>query len=397
MKQKMVRELAITLYLFVFRVLFNTFKLFPQKKKTVGVASFGDNVFFAARSLRNLSDEEIVILKDSACKYEFDRSIGDVISFDIKHPIAYLKSIYHLATATTVLVDTYYGFLAVTDFRAGTTCIQLWHAAGAIKQFGLFDPSNEARSEKAMDRFQLVYDRFDYTVVGSEKMANVFRKSFGIANETILRTGIPRSDILFDPKEKQLSYQHVLNKFPNVMGKKVILYAPTFRDNQLTDYQLELDIKQLYEQLSDEYVLFIKPHPAVSHTIGDEYKDFVYDVSDYKDTNALLLVTDLLITDYSSIPFEYALLEKPMIFFAYDMDEYKVTSGLMEDYENQMPGPVVSTTEAIISTIKENKFDENQIKDFAKDWNEYSNGDSSLNLARFLTDAEEKEREKVLI
>ncbi|WP_261796299.1 CDP-glycerol glycerophosphotransferase family protein [Oceanobacillus massiliensis] len=341
-----------------------------------------------------------MILKDSSCKYNFDDSIANIISFNMKHPIDYLKSIYHLATATTVLVDTYFGFLAVTNFRPGTTCIQLWHAAGAIKHFGLQDPSNETRSQRAIDRFQQVYDRFDYTVVGSEKMADTFRESFGITNNRILRTGVPRSDILFNQEKKQQIYHYIHSKYPLIGDKKIILYTPTFREDQFTDYQLELDIPQMYRELSDEYVLFIKLHPAVSnYVISEEFDDFVYDVSDYKDTNELLLITDLLISDYSSIPFEYAILEKPMIFFAYDMEQYKITSGLINDYGNQMPGPVVSTTYEIIYSIREKAFDMNQIQSFKEQWNEYSTGNSSINLARFLAGVEEKEetKEKVFI
>lgn len=395
----MARELAISIYLFVFRILFNTFKLFPQKDKTIGIASFGDNIFFATKSLRSLSDEEIVILKDSSCKYQFDESIATVISFDIKHPIAYLKSIYHLATATTVIVDTYYGFLAVTKFRPGTTCIQLWHAAGAIKRFGLMDPSNEARTPRALDRFEQVYDRFNYTVVGSDNMAEVFKNSFGLTDDRILRTGVPRSDILFDRIEKKQVSEHINRIYPNIGDRKVILYTPTFREQQFSNYQLELDIQQLYKELANEYVLFIKLHPTVSNFVSEKYEDFVFDVSDYKDTNKLLLIADLLISDYSSIPFEYAILEKPMIFFAYDMDTYRITSGLIDDYENQMPGPVVSSTLEIINIIREDAFDMGQIKEFKEQWNAYSDGNSSMNLAHFLTNTEEKEmkKEKALV
>ena len=121
---------------------------------------------------------------------------------------------------------------------------------------------------------------------------------------------------------------------------------------------------------------------------------FVYDVSYFTETNALLLVTDILISDYSSIPFEYALLEKPMIFFAYDMDEYKITNGLIRDYEEQMPGPVVFTTFEIIRTIKEDDFDLGQVRAFSDKWNEYSTGNASMNLAKFIAGVEEEEKER---
>ncbi|WP_099159465.1 CDP-glycerol glycerophosphotransferase family protein [Virgibacillus ndiopensis] len=383
----MIRELAISIYLFLFQLLFNLFKLFPQRKKTVCVTSFGDNIFYTTKSLRSVSDEDIIVLKTRKCDYSFDKTLD----FDIYHPIAYLQSIYHLATATTILVDNYFGFLAVTEFKEGTTCIQLWHAAGALKQFGLMDPSNRLRSKKANDRFQRVYNRFDYTVVGSEKMATIFRKSFGVTNDSILRTGIPRTDFFFNYMEKRSIIQSMKKKYPIINEKKVILYAPTFRDNQLNDYQLALDIKELYQALSDEYVLFVKLHPAVQYKLSEQYDDFVYDVSDYQDTNQLLLIADLLISDYSSIPFEYALLQKPMIFYAYDLQEYQNTRGLLVDYLNQMPGPVVSTTEAIIQAIEQNSFDKNKIKAFAQQWNEYSVGGSSVNITRVLTRNEENE------
>ncbi|MGM8213609.1 CDP-glycerol glycerophosphotransferase family protein [Virgibacillus sp. W0430] len=391
----MARELSITIYLFVFRTFFTLFKMFPLKNKTVCVASFGDNIFYTAQSLKNDSpEEEIVILKSSTCKYPFNKSLGKIIPFQTTRPIAFLHSIYHLATARTILVDNYFGFLAVTAFREDVTCIQLWHAAGAIKQFGLKDPSTKMRSVKANERFQKVYDRFDYVVVGSEKMAGIFGDSFGLSHASILRTGIPRTDVFFN-KQKQLEIvQQLYRAYPalNQKRKKVIVYAPTFRKDGNHHLELELEIQKLYDAFSNEYILVIKHHPSAAYRLNEKYSDFVYDVSDYYDINHFLFITDILITDYSSIPFEFALLEKPMIFYAYDMDAYKKSSGLIAQYESIMPGPVVCTTEGIIEAIKKNEFDRETIKRFAKDWNEYSRGKSSENLVRFLTATEEQER-----
>ncbi|MCT1905337.1 CDP-glycerol glycerophosphotransferase family protein [Oceanobacillus sojae] len=392
----MARELAITAYLFAFRILFEIGKGFPQKNKTVAVASFGDNISFTVASLRNLSNEEIYILKDSSCRYNFDDLGVKVIPFTMKHPIHFLKSIYHLATAKTILLDTYQGFLASTNFRSGTTCIQLWHAAGALKRFGLEDPTNEVRSNRAMNRFKKVYSHFDYSVVGSEKMADSFKQSFGLSDQQIIRTGVPRSDLLFDQKRREQVYNNIRKQFPSIRDRKIILYTPTFRNNSLESYDLELDLHRMNQELSDDYVLFIKLHPAVSASFNYElYEDFVYDVSDYKDTNELLLITDLLISDYSSIPFEYAILEKPMIFFAYDLEEYKIESGLIQDYEQEVPGPVVSSTNEIIRVIQEDAFDYEEIHRFNQAYNEYSQGHSSNNLAMYLTGTEEKESGKI--
>ncbi|WP_026680018.1 CDP-glycerol glycerophosphotransferase family protein [Virgibacillus salarius] len=395
----MVREIAISVYLQVFHFIFNLCKLFPQKQKTVGVATFGDNIYYTAQAIRKQTpEEEIIILKVPKCNYPFQQHIiNKEILFSLKHPLSFVQSIYHLATATTVLVDNYYGFLAVTNFKPETTCIQLWHAAGAIKKFGLMDPSIKNRSKKAIMRFQQVYNKFHYTVVGSERMATIFRQSFNLPNESILRTGIPRTDVFYDKKEEKRISKQIQLEFPTIKDKKIILYAPTFRDKQLSNYQVQLDMEMLYNHLSSDYVLFVKLHPAISNSLINNYPNFVYDVSDYAETNHLLMVTDLLITDYSSIPFEYAIYQKPMIFYAYDLEEYKQERGIIQDYEKQMPGPVVTSTESIIREIKQNNFNKTQINAFANLWNDYSNGNASLQLANFITRTDGKEKKQALI
>ncbi|WP_255247487.1 CDP-glycerol glycerophosphotransferase family protein [Paucisalibacillus globulus] len=310
-----------------------------------------------------------------------------IVPFTLIKPLTYLKSIFHLATASTILVDNYFGFLAVTKFKKETKCIQLWHAAGAIKKFGFQKPTTENRSTHSHKRFAKVYSRFNYTIVGSERMATIFQDSFGLTDDRILRTGIPRTDFFYSKRAVEKVHQQLITTFPITREKKVILYAPTFRDHSLSGYHIRLDIEKLYKELANDYVLFIKAHPAVTCEFNAKHKEFVYDVSDYYDVNHLLLCTDILITDYSSIPFEFALLEKPMIFYAYDIDEYKDTSGLIDDFDNQMPGPIVRTTEDIIKVIIHQDFQIEKIKPFSEEWNQYSVGRSSINLSQIITES----------
>src|SRR5699024_3132787 len=115
------------------------------------------------------------------------------LSFTSINPVDWVKSIYHLSTCHKIFVDNYYGFLAVTVFKPNTECIQLWHAAGAIKQFGLKDLSIENRSAKASERFKPVSQRCDPVAVRSEKMAPIFNVGFGISDQQILRTGVSRT------------------------------------------------------------------------------------------------------------------------------------------------------------------------------------------------------------
>ncbi|ASK64324.1 CDP-glycerol--glycerophosphate glycerophosphotransferase [Virgibacillus phasianinus] len=350
---------------------------------------------FTLKELEKQVDDPVVILKTSQCKIDFGHiPNGKELSFKGFYLSDWIQSIYHLATSDKIFIDNYYGFLAVTDFKPNVQCIQLWHAAGAIKQFGLKDPSVERRSSRAYERFVKVYHRFTHVVVGSEKMANIFRESFGVSNNAIMRTGIPRTDFFHDITKMREVEQELKSRFPIINRKKVILYAPTYRDNKLNEAKIALDIQRLEEQLSDQYVLFLKLHPAIKSDFYNAYSNFVYDVSDITDVNELLVITDILITDYSSIPFEFSLLERPMIFFAYDLDEYKKDRGFCEDYKRLIPGPIVNNTDELLQIICNNNFDLKQIKDFAQRWNQYSIGNSCKSLVSSLY-TEEKQYKAV--
>lgn len=390
----MLREFAISSYLFIFRAIFVLFKVFPQQDKITLVASFGDNINHVVESASRLTSDKRVILKKNSCRVDFDNLNGQkTIQFETLNMIDLLKSIYHLATSKVIFVDNYFGFLSVTNFKSNVQCIQLWHAAGAIKQFGLMDPSVEHRSARANARFKKVYQRFSYVTVGSEKMSTIFRKSFDLSNEQILRTGIPRTDFFFNKAEIARTRSQVQQELPIIQNKKVILYAPTFREKEMLEQKIQLDLELMYQQLSDDHILLLRLHPSVNGSFTNNYPDFVVDVAKYQNINHLLVVTDLLITDYSSIPFEYALLEKPIIYFTYDLEAYTKERGFWENYQEQLPGPMVTSTTELIDAIKEDQFDIEQIKAFSQQWNQYSRGNSSDNIVSFLTTQESQQQE----
>ena len=380
----MSREILIYLYLTVTKVFFTLFKLIPLRSKTILISSFGDNTHFVWDYLMRNTNQNVIILKTPGSPGEFNsNNRSTVIQFRFLS-IGFIKGIYHLATSRFVMVDNYFGVLAATPFKKEVKCIQLWHANGAIKQFGLKDPSLKDRSKRAVKRFKRVYDRFTHTVVGSEHMAEIFKKAFLLNDNTILRTGIPRTDFFLDDYSTSTIQQKVYNNFPKIHGKKVILYAPTFRDQQIHKQTIEIDIENLYMELSDDYVLMLRLHPVIKDKFQNDLPNFIIDVSTYPELNHLLLITDYLITDYSSIPFEFALLNKPMIFYPYDLENYRTERGFWQDYESLVPGPVAKSTQEIIDLIKRDDFDIDRIKEFSKDWNQYNNGKSTEKLIQYV-------------
>jgi CDP-glycerol glycerophosphotransferase (TagB/SpsB family) len=179
----------------------------------------------------------------------------------------------------------------------------------------------------------------------------------------------------------------LLAKYPELEQKKIMLYAPTFRNDGLNNGEIALDLELLYKELKGEnYALLLKLHPAVKaeHDLQDKFPGFIYPVNSDFHVNQLLISTDLLITDYSSIPFEFSFLGRPMIFFAYDLEKYVQERGFWEDYSSSMPGPVVSTTEELLRKIRTADHSLMKIASFNQKWNEYSTGNSSSNLVDFL-------------
>ncbi|MBU5212110.1 CDP-glycerol glycerophosphotransferase family protein [Heyndrickxia oleronia] len=385
----MVREVLIWLYLIFFKFQFNLFKWLPLKQKITFIVSFSQNSLFIYEELkRRKVPLKIVFLCEPSCYEDVKERIdGDALLLKNQNVFKMAKGIYHLATSKFIIIDNYFAFLSTVKFKDEAQCIQLWHAAGAIKTFGFRDHSIKSRTNSANRRFTKVYQQFHKIVVGSDLMASIFMEAFKLTEDHIIRTGIPRTDFFYQINEQEKRKKEWMHSHPFLKNKKVILYAPTFRDGNVKHFEKILDINYLYHSLGEEYVILIKLHPTVQEKLDfdyDLYKGFIYDFSYYKDVNDILLITDYLITDYSSIPYEFSLLGKPMIFYPFDLEQYEIERGLWGKYEDLVPGPVVFNTEQMVYVIKENKFDLNRVKEFSNIWNKYSEGYSSKNLVDYL-------------
>lgn len=385
----MIKEFFITLYLYIFKLFFIIFKIFPLKNKTVFLSSFGDNAYFIARELATSEKHRLVFINQTRCKMDFSSiptSNKKIYTFESLNIVDTLFSIYHLATSKYVFVDNYAGVLSAIHFREEVKCIQLWHAAGAIKKFGWRDPETDSRSARAKARFQDVYDRFQYIPVASRQMAEIFSEAFQVDMSHFLYTGVPQTDFYFDEEMKKARLQNVAAKYPSIEGKTVVLYAPTYRKDALKRMTVQFDIKQFIEQLDDDYVLLVRLHPSVHAAAKVPAHPRVILASDYPHINDLLLVSDILISDYSSIPVEYSMLGKKMIFFTYDIEEYNRTQGIWHINDQFFPGPMVTTSEEVIEHILNPEVDQAKIEKFSEHWNTFSNGRSSKQLITAIYD-----------
>lgn len=243
--------------------------------------------------------------------------------------------------------------------RRKTVYIQTWHGT-PLKKLALDLQQVSMEGEKSLDDYKKNFTKnsstWDYLLSQNSYSTNIFRRAFAFQKD-VLEIGYPRNDILFWDNHKDTIIA-LKQKFGLPLDKKLILYAPTWRDNEhyshLTyKFSSQMDIAFLMDKLSDEYCILLKAHYLVGEQLDiSKYQGFVYSFDASYDIAELYLVSDLLITDYSSVMFDYSLLRRPMLFYTYDLETYKDNlRGFYFDFMKEAPGPIVITTEELVDEI----------------------------------------------
>ena len=257
--------------------------------------------------------------------------------------------------------------------RSETILTQTWHACGAFKKFG-FSTAELKYGESAQEMKKYpYYGNTAYVTLSSPEIAWAYEEAMllGGRRECMKATGVSRTDVFFRPRFLNAARVHVQSCVPFAGGRKVILYAPTFRGHASGAYAPDcLDIRMLRQELGREYVLIIKHHPFVKNPppVPPDCADFAKDVTKELSIEELLCASDICISDYSSLVFEYSLFERPMLFYAYDLEDYFDWRGFYYDFDELAPGPVVRTNEEIIDFIRhiEARFDRDRVRQFRK-------------------------------
>ncbi|MBR0161119.1 MAG: CDP-glycerol glycerophosphotransferase family protein [Oscillospiraceae bacterium] len=281
-----------------------------------------------------------------------------------------LRFLRDAATAKYVFFDDSQDIQGSMGKRKGQVFVQVWHGAGAFKKFGRSTMDKIfGDSRKDADRFP-ISAQYDLVTVSSEEVKWAYAEALGEKNSAAVQaTGLSRTDCFFDPAYLEKAKRRVFEEVPEASGKKIILYAPTFRGRVAEATAPDrMDIPAFAGAFRSEYVLLIKQHPHVRKRppIPDGCQGFAFDVTDRLSIEELLCVSDLCISDYSSLIFEYSLFERPMIFFAYDLSDYEDWRGFYYPYEELTPGPVFRTNEEVIRYIRnvDREFDKKTVRAF---------------------------------
>lgn len=282
-----------------------------------------------------------------------------------------LRMLEDISDAHYVFLNDACNVTSCIPLRKGTKIYQLWHACGAFKKFGMSTAELIfGDNRKSLEKYPN-YGNLSYVTVSSPEVIWAYEEAMNLKDTKtqVVATGVSRTDVFYDQHFIEQSKAAVYSVCPAAENKKIILYAPTFRGRVAKAESPDcLDIPTMKRALGDEYVLLIKHHPFVKQppVVPEDCADFAMDVTKSLEIDQLLCASDVCVSDYSSLIFEYSLFERPMIFFAYDLDDYFDWRGFYYNYDELTPGPVVQETEEIIDYIRhlDARFDQAQVHAF---------------------------------
>jgi CDP-ribitol ribitolphosphotransferase len=347
----------------LFRLLFRTVRLVGRRN--------GRRILFTSDSRAELGGNLQIVheaMVERGLDHEYELMTLFKPSVAVGRPFRdRLRLPWLLARADVVVIDDFQPVIYHLEPR-DVRIVQLWHAVGAFKTVGY----SRVGKQGAPDPFSRTHKNYTYAIVSSGYDVPCYAEAFGIPESSVVPTGIPRVDRFFDLARREAQRTAALAAFPAAQGRLTILLAPTFRGDgaKSATYDVDrLDYVALHALcVEKDAVCLIRMHPFVREppAIPDAFQDRILDASSTAmDVNDLLFAVDLLITDYSSIVFEYSALGRPMLFYAYDLEEYLASRDFYEPYEEFVPGRIVRTFEELLDAIRREDYGLDKVARFA--------------------------------
>lgn len=293
------------------------------------------------------------------------------------NPVTYclflVGSLYHIATASVAVTDTYSIPLCVLHHKKQLKIVQIWHAVGAVKQFSYQCLDKPGGHSSAMARLMGMHRNYDYILCTSQATRQVYAQAFDTPAEKILPLGMPRVDYIQRP-DPDIRARY-LAQCPELEGKILALYLPTFRDG--VDAGVEAMVEASRNQ--PEVALLVKPHPLSQFPLPRENRP-----QKGWSTYDLMKVCDVVITDYSASSLEASLLHKPVYFYLFDKEEYLKNQGLNIDPEQELPLACFRRADQLLRAVALGGYDLAALERFRSRYIETAQENNTAAIVRFL-------------
>lgn len=366
------------IYLWLIRIISRLFQ-FRRKRNMTYFVSFDNNLDLIKAIAKKLPNKKrLTVFYDPSIEAAAtDLAARGIRTIQFHNNLSFVfKYIPLVMTSRVLFCDNYYAFLGGLVHPKRLKIVQLWHANGAIKRFGWEDYATKNRSKAAKSRFQSVYNHFDDYVVASKAMGQVFQNSYHVSEDKVKLLGYPRSDRFLHTTWINRARSRVYRVAPELIGRRVIFYAPTYREG--IDFKLPNGVIDALKSDPDAIVI-IKLHPVLKKQEAKlrHFSSSSVRFYDQLPTADILTVTDTLVTDYSSVAFDFSLLKnaKTLIFLMFDLAAYEKAPGIQSDLIKYLPTEPVKTVQGLTKAIIENKTTD--FTEFNANWNGYNDGEAT--------------------
>lgn len=329
------------------------YKLLPIQNKIVMISRQSNkiNKDFSLIGKKLEKKYKVVYL----CK-TLDGGVNSKTIVRIKYGLHMFIQMYHLATSKVCVLDSYCPIVSILKHKKDLTIIQMWHSIGTMKKFGYGILDKKEGSHSKIAKILKMHKNYDVVYASSEAYKKHLSIGFNISEDKIKTLTLPRIDLLKDKKYKENITKKIYKKYPSLKDKKNIIYAPTFRKDE-TKFNKYLN--ELINNFNfDKYNLILKLHPLSKVKISND--KIIIDKS--FSTFDMLFIADKLISDYSCIIYEAGILNIPIYFYNYDIDNYENVRGLAIDYK-ELPGYKEKTAKKLVKRFEES-YDMNYLKKF---------------------------------
>ena len=373
-------RIAVILLRWVMNFIYFFLKLCPTDKNKVLFLSRQSNtvtedIDFLSRRLKELKPETKIVIITK----RMDKGLASMLEY----AGATIKSMYHLATASVCVLDSYWPAVSVLHHKKQLAVIQMWHAMGKIKKSGYQSLGKKFGRSGMIAHEMRMHRNYDVVIAGGRAFNPFYCASFGVEPGILYNVGLPRMDKLREGQEE--AQRQFYESYPQLKGKKIVLYAPTFRKGQA------LDPKELVRafRFDDGCVLIIKRHPN-QLLVTDNLAPAL--TCPGMPTSTVLSVCDCVITDYSAITIEAALLGKPVYFYLFDYEDYLDHNGLNVKLFEEFPDCIFSDPEDLVAAIDRGGYDMDNYRRFCRKYLPDLTGRATDKIADLIIDCMERDK-----
>lgn len=358
----------IKVFVLLIGIIYAPMKLFKTKDKIVWLSRQSDekspDMLMLEKAIREILPQTEQVFRLRRLKDESALSISYVFSI--------FGDMFELATSKVAIIDTYSVPVSCLKHKKSLATVQIWHALGAVKMFGLQSAGKAGGRDLGVSRAMHMHENYDYVIAPSKKTAEFYREAFGCENGNIKILSLPRVDVLLDGNSRRDEF---LKLNPEYKGKKIVAYIPTFREND------EVYAEYIYRAFHgcDGYKLVVSAHPLSKTAENGMYKfngDFI--------SRDLMKIADIIITDYSACAFEASLLGKPLYFYIPDYGIYKQEHGLNVDVKHEMPLCCFESAEELTVAVGGDNYDFDTLSHFCEKFVENKGKNNTERMAKFI-------------